>query len=180
MKHTILLHACCAPCFTVAYEELANQYEVTAFWFNPNIFPESEQTKRLEELQRYCEKVGCRLIVGEIKNGAENWSTRVSKHIEEPEGGKRCFECIGYRLEETAKYAKKENFDAFGTTLTTSPYKNAKYINNKGKLISTEFEIEYIEADFKKNNGYLRSVNICKELNIYRQKYCGCRFSIKN
>lgn len=153
---------------------------MTAFWFNPNIFPEEEAKRRLKELKRHCERINCPLVIADIPDSPRMWSSRTSPLMGEPEGGVRCTACIGYRLEETAKHAKAEGFDAFGTTLTTSPHKNAKIINSKGKMIGEEFLIEFVESDFKKNNGYLRSINVCKELNIYRQKYCGCRLSIKN
>ena len=180
-KPKLLLHACCAPCLTAAYEQLKNDLEITIFWFNPNIFPVEEYNKRLDELKRYCKAIKTPLIVGDkLPEDVNSWELLTRGLEEEPEGGKRCRVCIKMRLLYTAKHAYENNFDLFATTLSVSPHKNTYLINNIGKEVSTKIKIDFLERDFKKNNGYKRSIEICKEFGIYRQNYCGCGPSFKN
>lgn len=214
MKPTFLLHTCCAPCLTSVYEQLKDNFDITVFWFNPNIFPVEEYNKRLNELKRYCEIIKVPLIVGDkLPEDANSWDLLTKGLEKEIEGGKRCRICIKMRLLYTAKYAVENNFDMFATTLSVSPHKNTYLINNIGKEIEAKLsetilidaplslrgerlatkqskkiatlqnniarndKIIFLDRNFKKNNGYKRSVEICKEFGIYRQNYCGCRYS---
>ncbi len=178
-KPTLLLHSCCAPCSTSVFEQLKEDFEVTIFWFNPNIYPQPEYGKRLVEVERYAKIVSAKVInVENYKDESYSWNQLVKNYVNEPEGGKRCELCIKYRLLNTAKYAKENGFDYFATTLTVSPHKNTKTINEVGKEIGAKMDIAFFDKDFKKNDGYKRSIEICKKFNIYRQSYCGCEFSI--
>ncbi len=179
-KPTLLLHCCCAPCFTSVYEQLKDKYDVTIFWSNPNIYPSDEYEKRLFELRKYVKIVNVPIIVGDkMPEDRNNWELLTKNFSKIAEGGERCRRCIKMRIIYTAKYAKDNSFDFFATTLTVSPHKNSYLINNIGKQISENYGVQYLEADFKKNNGYKRSVELCREFNIYRQKYCGCQYSLK-
>lgn len=188
-KAKLLLHACCAPCLTSVYQQLKDDFDITVFWFNPNIFPIEEYNKRLQELKRYCKIINVPLIIGDkLPEDANNWDLLTKGLEREIEGGKRCRICIKMRLLYTAKTAFEKGFNKFATTLSVSPHKNTYLINNIGKEISEKLSdrsldcarddskgtVNFLDYDFKKNNGYKRSVEICKELNIYRQKYCGC------
>ena len=136
-KPTLLLHACCAPCLTSVYEQLKNDFEVTIFWFNPNIFPIEEYNKRLDELKKYCKIIKRPLIIGDkMPEDLHNWELLTKGLEREIEGGKRCRICIKMRLLYTAKYAQENGFDQFATTLSVSPHKNTYMINNIGKEVS--------------------------------------------
>ena len=172
----ILLHTCCAPCATASIEKLlsSDNYKVSAFYYNPNISPQEEETKRFEELERYLEEryeesVG--LIRGMYDFDA--WSDLVEPVSSSGEGGFRCKVCYYLRLLETFRVAKKGGFDAASSTLSISPYKNRKWLNEIGMLLSKKFSIEWIDEDY----DYKRSVEISKEYDLYRQNYCGCSFS---
>ena len=192
----VLLHTCCAPCGTRVFERLINEkeYAITSFYYNPNTKPKEEWEKRLGELERLIGLINEQLtvnseqllwsfdkqnsfdidlVVSEYNSGEFD---EVAEGLEdEPEGGNRCEECFRLRLRRTAEYAKANGFEIFGTTLTVSPHKNAELINRIGREIGEELGIEYLERDFKKDNGYKRSIELCKEIGIYRQNYCGCR-----
>ncbi len=172
----ILLHICCAPCATHCINLLKNLgYEVVGFFYNPNIHPPKEYERRkaeLEKIRKYFE-----IDVIEWKYDVENWFKYIKGYEKEREGGKRCELCIKMRLEETAKYARMKGFDAFTTTLTISPWKNSKKIFEIGRKISEKYNIRFLEIDFKKNDGFKKSVELSKRYNMYRQKYCGCIFS---
>jgi len=214
-KPTLLLHVCCAPCFTSVFEQLKDDFDVTIFWFNPNIYPQTEYAKRLIEVNRYAETVGVKVVnIEDFKNESYSWNQLTKEFSGEPEGGKRCELCIKYRLLNTAKFAKENGFDYFATTLTVSPHKNSKIINEIGEEIErkttinchpelvsgshdndsgsqiksgmtinegyfSKNKLKFLNQDFKKNDGYKKSIDLCKEFNIYRQKYCGCGFSIR-
>jgi predicted adenine nucleotide alpha hydrolase (AANH) superfamily ATPase len=181
LKAKLLLHACCAPCFTSVYEQLKCEFDVTIFWFNPNIYPQPEYGKRLIEVERYAKIVGVQVInIENYKDETYSWNQLVRNYANEPEGGKRCEICIKYRLLNTAKYAKENSFDFFATTLSVSPHKNTERINEIGKETGAKLGIDFLERDFEKNNGYKKSIELCKEFNIYRQNYCGCQFSQNN
>lgn len=176
-KPRLLLHACCAPCSSYCLELLAEFFEITVFFYNPNISPEEEYLKRYDELSRFIEE-------GKIKAYSVkaqydyNEFLSVSKGLEnEPEGGKRCYKCYRLRLFKTAEYAKNNGFDYFATTLSISPYKNADWLNKLGSEAEERFGVHYLYADFKKKNGYKRSIELSKIYNLYRQDYCGCAFS---
>lgn len=174
----LLLHVCCAPCSTSVIERLKAEtdYKLTLFFSNSNILPESEYVKRKEALINFISEVHPDIEI--IFDGYNpNQYFKAIKNFESlGEGTKRCEACIEFRLTKTAQLAKKEGFDAFSTTLTVSPHKNAKFINCIGNQLAVVHGVEFYEADFKKRNGYLRSIELCKLYNIYRQTYCGCNF----
>ncbi|MBR1855278.1 MAG: epoxyqueuosine reductase QueH [Lachnospiraceae bacterium] len=178
----LFLHSCCAPCSSYCLEYLCPYFEITVFYFNPNISAEAEYMRRVAEQKRLiaaynAEQRGypIRIIEGdyepvrfyEIAKGYENCH----------EGGERCFRCFDLRLRETALRARKTSYDYFATTLTISPLKNAQKINEIGQVISAEYGIAWLPSDFKKKNGYKRSVELSAEYGLYRQDYCGCAFS---
>lgn len=179
-KQKLLLDVCCGVCFAGVFEQLKNDYEVTAYWHNANIFPEEEYNKRLESFQNAFPEI--RIII-ENNNWSENhkrWLKTVNEQecANEPEGGKRCLLCYKYRLIASAKCAVNNKFDCFASTLTISPHKNAKIINAIAKDIAQKYQIKFFEADFKKKDGFKMANKISKELKIYRQNYCGCEFSL--
>ena len=177
LKPKLLLHSCCGPCSTVCIERLIENYEVTVFYYNPCIFPEEEFYKRLEEQKRFLVDKQIKIIEPCYDNNS--YEELVKGFELEKEGGERCKICFKQRLETTAKYAKENRFDYFSTTLTVSPHKNTIIINEIGEKIANELGIEFLSANFKKQNGYLRSIELAKEYNLYRQNYCGCRYSIR-
>ncbi len=175
-KQRLLLHCCCAPCASSVVERLLkeNKYEITMYFSNSNILPQEEYEKRKAEMIRLNQEIftDTKLIIEEY---CPNDYFDAIKGLESlGEGSVRCDACIGYRMKNTARYAKENHFDLFATTLTVSPHKNAKKINEIGESLSQEFDVEYMPSDFKKQNGFLRSIELCKEYDIYRQKYCGC------
>lgn len=184
MKKKILLHSCCAPCSTAVIERLSNDFDITILYYNPNIYPETEYLKRKNEELKYIENFNQKNADSKIKFLDCDYESAVfyakTKGFEaEREGGARCAICFKLRLEKTAILAKNNNFDIFGTTLTVSPHKNAEIINAIGKSLEKEYNVEYLESNFKKQDGYKRSIEISKENNLYRQNYCGCEFALR-
>lgn len=181
MKKKLFLHSCCGPCSTSVIERLKDEYDLTIFYYNPNIFPQEEYLHRLHEQQRYVKEAGLDILV---IDGTYEDNGKFYEHFKglenEIEGGKRCFVCFADRMTETAKEAKKRGFDIFATTLSVSPHKNASLINSLGQELSKLFDTPYLVADFKKKEGYLNSIRFSKEYNLYRQDYCGCKFSMKS
>lgn len=180
---TLLLHSCCAPCSSYVLEYLSNYFKITVFYYNPNIHPEPEYNRRVEEQQRLITEFNKKQ---ETKNiiqymvGTYNTTLfyDLAKGYEKDvEGGERCFRCYGFRLREAAKLASEHKFDYFTTTLSISPYKNAAKLNEIGEVLENEYGIKYLPSDFKKKNGYKRSIELSKEYNLYRQDYCGCIYS---
>ena len=176
---TLLLHACCAPCSTACLERLANFFKVTVFYYNPNITDESEYKKRIEEIKKLLSLINPKYKVELLEGNYDpNKFFEMAKGLEkEPERGKRCYKCYEMRLEETAKIASKLGFNNFCTTLTLSPHKNANWINEIGEKLNKEYDSNYLYSDFKKKEGYKRSIELSKEYNLYRQDYCGCIYS---
>lgn len=177
----LLLQSCCGPCSTYVLEYLSKYFEVTVLFYNPNIYPREEYEKRLEAQK---EVVARLKSVHPVKLVCEDYDheefINVTTGLEsEPEGGARCIECFRLRLKKTAEIAKALKVDCFTTTLTVSPHKNAEILNSLGKKISEEVGIPFLFADFKKREGYKRSIELSRELEIYRQEYCGCEFSAK-
>lgn len=174
---SLLLHACCAPCASHPLTLLADVFDLTVFYYNPNITNEEEREKRFLELKRHLEKNYPR--VGLIKGNAdENRFLEAAKGLEStPEGGLRCAKCFALRLNETARLAAQDGFDFFATTLTLSPLKNPVLINGIGEKAAETFGVRYLATDFKKDGGYFHSIEICKAEGLYRQNYCGCIFS---
>lgn len=176
---TLLLHSCCAPCSSYVIEYLSKYFKITVFYYNPNISPDNEYRYRADEQKRLIESMPLENPV-EFLEGEYNPADffEASKGLEnEPEGGARCAKCFNLRLSKTAETAQQGNYDYFTTTLTISPLKNAQLINNIGKELSKKYNVPYLLSDFKKKNGYKRSIVLSNEYNLYRQNYCGCVFS---
>ena len=176
---SLLLHACCAPCSSACLEYLSGHFDITVFYFNPNISPQSEFEKRLAEEERLLSELplegGVKLISGQYDYSR---FLDISKGLEDcPEGGERCFRCYRLRLEETARLAKERGFDYFCTTLTISPLKNAEKLNEIGYEAAEKYGVAWLPSDFKKKEGYKRSIELSHQYNLYRQDFCGCAFS---
>lgn len=176
---TLLLHSCCAPCSSYVLEYLSQYFKITLFYYNPNIFPKEEYQKRVEEQKRLISQLPVKNPVsfaeGEFDDSAFYSAVKGLENI--PEGGERCFACYRLRLEKTAQLAKKLNADYFTTTLSISPYKNAGKLNEISQELSEIYKVKNLPADFKKKEGYKRSIQLSAEYNLYRQDYCGCVFS---
>jgi len=176
-KAKILLHTCCATCLGYPYNFLSGNYDVTIFYFNPNIYPEGEYLKRLEDIKKFAEKFNINLLTG---NYAYNsWENYVSGLEKEPEGGRRCEKCFRFRLRETASAAKLDCFDYFASTMSISPHKNYEIINSIGKDLEKSCGMPYFESNFKKKDGFKKTIEISNKYSFYRQNYCGCKFSLK-
>lgn len=181
VKPKLLLHACCAPCSSYVLEYLSDFFDITLLFYNPNISPESEYDFRAEELKRLINEMP---LPNKPKMVVCDYDSKpfyeMAKGLEDlSEGASRCFLCYELRLKQAAKYAKENNFDYFCTTLSISPHKNAQKLNEIGKNLSDEYGVKYLFSDFKKKNGYIRSIELSGEYNLYRQNYCGCEFSKK-
>lgn len=176
---TLLVHSCCAPCSSYVLEYLSRFFRITVFYYNPNITDRAEYQKRVAEQKRLISEMALQNPVSfiegdynperffEIAKGKENL----------PEGGERCFLCYELRLREAAAVAKEKGFDRFVTTLSISPYKNAQKLNEIGERLGGEIGVPYLPSDFKKKNGYKRSIELSREFSLYRQDYCGCVYS---
>ena len=175
---TLLMHSCCAPCSSFCLEKTTPYFDVSVFYFNPNITDSKEYIKRLEEQKTFVSTVyGERVKVIEGEYDINVFLNAVKGKEKDLEGGERCKICYLLRLEETAEKAKELGFDYFTTTLSVSPYKNAKWLNAIGEELALKYGVNYLYADFKKGGGYLKSIELSKEYNLYRQDYCGCEFS---
>lgn len=178
----LFLHSCCAPCSSYTLEYLSNYFDITVYYFNPNISPKAEFDKRYAEQKRLIEalpsKHTIKLVCGEYDY---NDFLKIAKGYENvPEGGERCFRCYRMRLESTAKLAKEQGFDYFCTTLSISPLKNSQKINEIGYEVAEKYGIKWLPSDFKKKEGYKRSIELSREYQLYRQNFCGCVFSKEN
>lgn len=178
----LLLHSCCAPCSSYVLEYLSDYFEITVFYYNPNIFPESEYTKRILEQQMLIQDMNVKHPVSFLAGSYERERFyEIAKGLEHlKEGGDRCFKCYELRLEEAAKIATEGEFDYFTTTLSISPMKNAEKLNEIGNKVGVTYGVSYLQSDFKKKNGYKRSIELSKEFGLYRQDYCGCEFSFRD
>ncbi|MVB12255.1 Epoxyqueuosine reductase QueH [Caprobacter fermentans] len=176
---TLLLHDCCAPCLSSVLEQLAPLFRVTVFFYNPNILPEDEYRKRVAEVKRLLDelpqKYPAQFIEG--RYNVRQFLEMARGMEQEPEGGERCMGCYRLRLAETAKYARAGGYDFFTTTLTVSPYKNARRLNEIGLELAQKYEVPFLPSDFKKNGGYQRSIELSRTYGLYRQDFCGCPFS---
>lgn len=177
----LLLHSCCAPCSSYVLEYLNEIFDITIYFYNPNIFPEAEYISRFDEQKRFINEFikekNIDLINGDFDK--DKFYEAVKGLESQPEGGERCLKCFELRLLKTAEYAKKNSFDFFTTTLTISPHKNAEAINTIGEDIGNQHGVKYLLSDFKKNEGYKRSIQLSNDYNLYRQDYCGCVYSKK-
>lgn len=178
---TLLLHSCCAPCSSYVLEYLSAYFRITVFYYNPNIYPESEYYTRVKEQRRFIAALPTRYPV-DFTEGAyipEDFyhCTRGMEHL--PEGGRRCFACYRLRLEATAKTAKEKGCSYFASTLSISPLKNAQKLNEIGEQLAREYQVLWLPNDFKKKNGYKRSTELSREYGMYRQDYCGCVYSLR-
>lgn len=175
----LLLHACCAPCSSYVLEYLSEFFDITLLYFNPNISPEAEYRKRICEVERLLREMPLKSEVGLLEGRyCPEEFFKLAEGLEElPEGGERCFKCYRQRLEETAKAAKEGGFDYFTTTLSISPHKNAEKLNLIGEELEKEYGVRYLYGDFKKRNGYKRSIELSRIYGLYRQNYCGCIYS---
>ena len=178
----LLLHSCCAPCSSYVLEYLSDYFEITVFYYNPNIFPESEYTKRILEQQMLIHDMKMKHPVSFLAGSYERDKFyEIAAGLEHlKEGGERCFKCYELRLVEAARMAHEGEFDYFTTTLSISPMKNAEKLNEIGNKVGAQSGISYLQSDFKKKNGYKRSIELSKEFGLYRQDYCGCEFSFRD
>lgn len=178
----LLLHACCAPCSSACIERLSDNFKIDIYYYNPNIDNIEEYNKRLKEVIKFTKEFKTKYPIDVIDGGYDSETFfKMAKGLEEePERGKRCYECYKLRLKKTSEYASNNNYDFFATTLTLSPYKNSNWINEIGEKLDKETKSTYLYSDFKKKNGYKRSIELSHEYNLYRQDYCGCIYSVRN
>lgn len=176
---TLFLHSCCAPCSSYCLEYLSNYFRITVFYYNPNIYPEEEYHKRVEEQRRFIERLPAKHPIAFVEGEYDKERFyEMAKGLEDvKEGGERCFLCYELRLRESARLARRMGMDYFTTTLSISPLKNAAKLNEIGDALAQEYGIRYLNSDLKKKNGYKRSVELSEEYGMYRQYYCGCVFS---
>ena len=178
----VLLHSCCAPCSSACIEKLTKYFDITILYYNPNIEPEEEYLKRKEEEIRFINEYPNinKLDIIDCDYDNNKYHEIIKGLEEEKEGGARCVKCYNLRMEYTAILAKKLKYDYFATTLTLSPLKDAQILNKIGYAIEDKYNIKYLPSDFKKKDGYKRSIELSKEYNLYRQDYCGCIYSKRN
>lgn len=179
-KHpSLLLHSCCAPCSSYVLEYLSSIFKITVLYYNPNIYPESEYLKRLSEQKWFINAFPVKNKVSIINTtyNESDFLDYIKGNENDKEGGTRCFKCYELRLNKAAQIAKQNGFDYFTTTLSISPHKNSQKLNEIGEYLSQKYEVKYLYADFKKKEGFKRSLILSKKYNLYRQTYCGCRFS---
>ncbi len=176
---SLLLHSCCAPCSSYCLEYLSQYFKITVLYYNPNLFPAGEYERRVFEQKKLVVALPTKYPVTlvEMKGEPEEFYSAVKGLEHTGEGGERCFACFRLRLERAARYAKENGFDFFTTTLTISPLKNAQKLNEIGEAVGEKFGVRHLPSDFKKKNGYKRSVELSKVYGLYRQDYCGCVFS---
>lgn len=176
---TLLLHSCCGPCSSSVLEQLSEHFRVTVLYYNPNIFPEEEYRHRVQEQKRFTEEYPAKNSITFLEGRYEPERFReISRGLElVPEGGERCLRCFRQRLGEAARIAREGGYDYYTTTLTVSPLKNAQALNEIGEELGEQEQISWLPSDFKKKNGYLRSIELSREYDMYRQDYCGCIYS---
>ena len=178
----VLLHSCCAPCSSQVLARLSDYFLVTVLYYNPNIEPFSEYEKRKEEQKRFIKSFPSKNQISFLDCDYENEKFKIiAKGLENiPEGGERCHKCYTLRMEKTAALAKENNFDYFCTTLSVSPFKNSRVLNEIGNMLEKKYDIKYLYSDFKKEDGYKKSIEYSKKYNLYRQNYCGCIYYKEN
>lgn len=173
-KPRLVLHCCCAPCSSAVLEKLVEHFQITMLYYNPNIYPQQEYELRKTEFK----KLGVEVV--DLGYNHDEYLNTVLGYEKDNEGGQRCCLCIEMRMKKAFEYAKQHKAEFCSTTLSISPHKNAEFINITGEKLAKIYNVEYLYADFKKEKGYLRSIEICKEKGIYRQEYCGCEFAYKH
>ncbi|MDO4460361.1 MAG: epoxyqueuosine reductase QueH [Clostridia bacterium] len=175
----LMLHGCCAPCSSYCLEYLSRYFDITLLFYNPNISSEEEYFKREEEVKRLISELPANHPIKFLSVGYDTDEfEEIAKGLEDiPEGGARCFKCYELRMKKAAELAKEKEFDYFTTTLSISPLKNSQKINEIGQKLEGDFEVKHLPSDFKKKEGYKRSIELSHEYNLYRQNFCGCRFS---
>lgn len=178
---TLLLHSCCAPCSSYVLMYLSEFFDIIVFYYNPNIFPETEYEQRKTEQKRLLNEMRLKNKVSflDCDYTPEDFFEIIKGYEKEPEGGKRCEICYKLRLEKTAKIGKKIGANFFASTLSVSPYKNAQKLNEIGETLAIQYNVPYLASDFKKKNGYKISIELSKKYDLYRQNFCGCVFSKK-
>ena len=172
-KPKLLLHVCCAPCSSGVIPRLKQFFDITLYYFNPNTYPEAEYNLRVQQFAKLCDLP---LVVCDYNHN--QFLTSIKGYEQDIEGGLRCQKCIALRLENSFEYAKQNNYDYVTTTLSISPHKDSDFINTCGQELEKRYSVDYLFADFKKENGYLASITESKRLDLYRQDYCGCEFSM--
>lgn len=178
-KKRLLLHSCCGPCSTYVITYLTGYFDITILYYNPNIYPYDEYLKRKEEQIKVIKEIEKIHNVDIMDCDYDNnlYNKLICGLEKEPERGKRCKVCYQMRMEKAAKLAKENNYDYFCTTLSVSPYKNANLINEIGKFLEEKYKIKWLYSDFKKKDGYKKSIELSHKYNLYRQNYCGCIYS---
>ncbi|MFA6553392.1 MAG: epoxyqueuosine reductase QueH [Patescibacteria group bacterium] len=176
-KLKLLLHICCATCAAYVLDQLRQAYDVTALYYNPNIYPVEEYQHRFTESRDYCNKHTIAFI--EISPDQDRWLGLTTGHERDPERGDRCTICYRMRMEKTVQYAQEHGFDIFGTDLSISPHKDADRLNQIGRELEKEYGVPYLEADFKKQDGFKKAMALSRQECFYRQNYCGCTYSIR-
>lgn len=178
---SLFLHSCCAPCSSYVLEYLSNYFNITVFYYNPNIYPNEEYQKRVAEQKDFISQLNTKhpIHFTEGNYDTDRFYSITKGYENELEGGERCFKCYELRLEESAILASQNGFDYFTTTLSISPHKNAEVLNQIGEKLAEKYNVKYLYSDFKKKNGYKRSIELSNQYGLYRQEYCGCVFSKK-
>ena len=179
-KPTLLIHACCGPCFTIPFEILKEHFDITILYNNSNIYPKEEHDRRLNELKKYLEDLGVKILIIETEYDNDTYNLDLEPRKDDKEGHERCRICFRKRLGEGFKIASEKGFNYFGTVMTISRYKNAQDINKIGEELQKNYPtVKWLYADFKKNDGYEKSLIIIKEHEMYFQEYCGCKYSFE-
>ena len=179
LRPRLLMQVCCAPCSTAVIERIYDDFEIDLFYYNPMIYPTSELEKRVDTLRDLKEAIGIDSKIIFPPNDISDFSDIAKLRRDDHEGGEACYKCYRLRLEETAKFAKEKSYDYFSTTLSISPYKNSQWLNEIGESLEKDYGVKYLYSDFKKKNGYKKSIELSKKYDLYRQDYCGCIFSFK-
>lgn len=178
-KPRLLLQVCCGPCSTQVIERLRDYFDMDLYFYNPMIYPREELEKRAENLEIVAEKSDFAGKVIIPTNDIKDFEKVALKRKDDKEFGRACYDCYKLRLTETVRLARDENYEYFTTSLSISPYKNSEWLNEIGEELEKEFGVKYLYADFKKRDGYKKSIELSKKYGIYRQEYCGCVFSKK-
>lgn len=178
-RKKLLLHSCCGPCSTYVLEALRKYFDITVYFYNPNIFPEAEFKKRANTQRKFIEAFDSSINFIEEYYDSKEYDLAIKGYEMLPEKSERCFHCYRFRIEKTFEKAKELNFDYVCTTISVSKHKNVEYVLKTGKALEEKFNIKFLISDFKKNSGYQRTIELSKEFDLYRQDYCGCKYSKK-